>query len=149
MRPLDNPITFTVLNEVRAVEQLARHHLSRALPDGLELAQFAVLNHFSHLGGEKSPAQLARVFQLTKPAMTNTIARLEKAGLVRVRPDIKDGRRKLVSLTDAGLHMRNQAIESLSPIFGEITEGVGAEKMRKALPALRDLRLFLVNATRK
>ncbi|MEM7544837.1 MAG: MarR family transcriptional regulator [Pseudomonadota bacterium] len=143
MRAIDDPITFTVLNEIRAVEQLARQRLGRALPEGLEPAHFAVLNHFSHLGGEKSPAQLARVFQLTKAAMTNTVSRLEAAGYVRVRADERDGRRKLVSLTEAGLQVRNQAIETLSPIFSDITQGVGAEKLRNALPALRDLRLFL------
>ncbi len=60
MRAVDDPITFTVLTEVRAIEQLTEQRLRRALPAGLELSHFAVLNHFSHLGGEKSPAQLAQ-----------------------------------------------------------------------------------------
>lgn len=143
MRAVDDPITFTVLTEVRAIEQLIEQRLRRALPGGLELSHFAVLNHFSHLGGEKSPAQLARAFQLTKGAMTNTIQRLVAAGHVRVRADEKDKRRKLVSLTEKGMETRNRAIGALAPIFAEITEGVGAEKLRGALPALRDLRLFL------
>ncbi|QIE55858.1 MarR family transcriptional regulator [Pikeienuella piscinae] len=143
MRAIDDPITFTVLTEIRAIEQLVELRLQRALPDGLELSQFAVLNHFSHLGGEKSPAQLAKVFQLTKGAMTNTIQRLEAAGHVRVRPDEKDRRRKLVSLTESGLEMRNRAINALAPVFAEITAGVGRDRLRSALPALRELRLFL------
>lgn len=143
MRAIDDPITFTVLTEIRAIEQLAALRLARALPDGLEPSHFAVLNHFSHLGGEKSPAQLAKVFQLTKGAMTNTISRLEKAGFVRVRADARDGRRKLVSLTEAGLEIRNRAVNDLAPIFAEITEGVGREPLRQALPALRALRLHL------
>lgn len=143
MRAIDDPITFTVLTEIRAIGQLAELRLRRALPDGLELSQFAVLNHFSHLGGEKSPAQLAKVFQLSKGAMTNTIARLEAAGHVRVRPDLKDRRRKLVSLTEGGLEMRNQGIAALAPVFAEIAAGVGGERLRTALPALRELRLFL------
>lgn len=143
MRAIDDPITFTVLTEIRAIEQLAALRLARALPEGLEPSQFAVLNHFSHLGGEKSPAQLAKVFQLTKAAMTNTVARLEAAGYVRVRRDAADGRRKLVSLTEAGLEMRNRAINALAPIFADITEGVGRDPLRQALPALRSLRQFL------
>lgn len=146
MRAIDNPITFTVLTEIRAIEQLVELRLQRALPKGLELSQFAVLNHFSHLGGEKSPAQLAKVFQLTKGAMTNTVQRLEAAGHVRVRPDEKDKRRKLVSLTESGLEMRNRAINALAPVFAEITAGVGGERLRSALPALRGLRLFLSSA---
>ncbi|MEM8753008.1 MAG: MarR family transcriptional regulator, partial [Pseudomonadota bacterium] len=143
MRAIDDPITFTVLTEIRAIEQLAALKLARALPDGLEPSHFAVLNHFSHLGGEKSPAQLAKVFQVTKGAMTNTVSRLEAAGYVRVRPDGRDKRRKLVSLTETGLEVRNRAINELAPIFAEITDGVGRETLRQALPALRSLRLFL------
>lgn len=146
MRAIDDPITFTVLTEIRAIEQLAEQRLQRALPKGLELSHFAVLNHFSHLGGEKSPAQLAKVFQLTKGAMTNTISRLERAGFVSVRGDERDKRRKLVSLTEDGRAVRNRAIAALAPVFAEITAGVGAERLRTALPALRDLRIFLSSA---
>lgn len=143
MRAIDDPITFTVLTEIRVIEQLVENRLARVLPDGLPLSQFAVLNHFSHLGGEKSPAQLARVFHLTKGAMTNTIKRLEAVGYVRVRDDAQDGRRKLVSLTERGKIARDEAIAALAPVFNEITQGVGGDRLRSALPALRDLRLFL------
>ncbi len=146
MRASDDPIAFTVLTEIRAIEQLAEQRLRRALPEGLELSQFAVLNHFSHLGGEKSPAQLARAFQLTKGAMTNTIARLEGAGYVHVRGDAKDRRRKLVSLTEKGRATRDAAIAAIAPVFAEIVAGVGRERLRAALPGLRDLRLFLAGA---
>ena len=149
MRPLDDPTSFTVLTEIRAIEQLVAARLGRALPEGMELSHFAVLNHFSHLGGEKNPAQLAKVFQLTKGAMTNTIARLEKNGLVRVRSDPKDKRRKLVSLTEAGLEMRNRAIDALAPEFQTISDGVGRERLKDVLPTLRDLRVFLVKADEK
>lgn len=146
MRALDDPTSFSVLTEIRAIDQLIAARLTRALPDDLELSHFAILNHFSNLGGEKNPAQLARVFQLTKGAITNSIARLEKKGLVRVRPDPNDGRKKFISLTEAGLETRNRAIDALAPEFGAITEGVGRERLREALPALRDLRLFLASA---
>lgn len=143
MRAIDDPITFTVLTEIRAIEQLVNGRLQRALPAGLELSQFAVLNHFTHSGGEKSPAQLARAFQLTKGAMTNTIKRLEARGLVRVRDDEADGRKKLVSVTEAGRAVRDEALEALAPVFAEIAEGLGKEKLRSMLPHLRDLRVFL------
>ncbi len=146
MRASDDPIAFTVLTEIRAIEQLAEQRLRKALPEGLELSQFAVLNHFSHLGGEKTPAQLARAFQLTKGAMTNTIARLEGAGYVNVRGDARDRRRKLVSLTEKGRATRDAAIAAIAPVFAEIVAGVGRERLRAALPGLRDLRLFLAGA---
>ena len=145
MRLNEDPITFTVFTEIKIIEQLATLRIQRALPKGLQVSHFAVLNHFSHLGGEKSPAQLAKVFQVTKGAMTNTISRLESLGCVQVREDTTDKRRKLVSLTAKGKRVREEAIADVAPVFGEVTSEIGRERLRAALPFLRDLRIFLSN----
>ena len=141
--PEGDPVTFTLLTEIGIIEQLLRARLGRALPGGLRIAQFSVLNHLARLGGEKSPAQLARAFQVTKGAMTNTVRRLEAAGWVRVRPDGADGRRKLVSITPEGRAMRDRAAAATAPELEAVTRGVGAERLRAALPVLRDLRILL------
>ncbi len=141
--PEGDPITFTLFNEIGIIEQLARTRMSHALPEGLQVSHFAVLNHFARLGGEKSPAQLARAFQVTKGAMTNTVQKLERAGYVSVRPDGADGRRKLVSLTPEGRAMRDRAIAAIVPAFELVTREIGAERLRAALPVLRDLRILL------
>ena len=60
------------------IEQLARTRLARALPRGMELSHFMVLNHFARLGGEKTPAQLARMFHVTKGAMTQHAAQARR-----------------------------------------------------------------------
>ena len=143
MRLNQDPRTFTVFTEIKIIEQLANLRIQRALPEGLQVSHFAVLNHFSNLGGEKTPAQLAKVFQVTKGAMTNTIARLEEFGCVRVRSDSADKRRKIVSLTAKGQRIREEAMASVGPVLGEITEGFGRDRMRQMLPFLRDLRIFL------
>ena len=145
MRPIDDPITFTVLNEIRVIEQLASGRLQRALPHDLELSQFAVLNQLSLSGGEKSPAQLARAFQLTKGAMTNTIKRLAARNFIRIREDAADGRRKLISVTEAGRAARDDAVAALTPVFGCITDGVGRDPLREMLPLLRGLRVHLTS----
>lgn len=128
---------------MRSIEHLAQLRLSRTLPEGLTTSQFAVLNHFSRLGGEKSPAQLARVFQVTKAAMTNTLTRLEAQGLVRIRPDGNDGRKKIVSLTHKGNEIRVRAVEAAAPVMNQVTQEFGQDRLRQMLPLLRDLRLFL------
>lgn len=145
MRLNEDPITFTVFTEIKSIEQLATLRIQRALPKGLQVSHFAVLNHFSHLGGEKSPAQLAKVFQVTKGAMTNTIARLEAFGCVQIRDDTADRRRKLVSLTQKGMRVREEAIADVTPVFAEVTKTFGRERLREILPTLRDLRIFLSN----
>ena len=145
MRLNEDPITFTVFTEIKIIEQLATLRIQRALPEGLQVSHFAVLNHFSHLGGEKSPAQLAKVFQVTKGAMTNTIARLSALGCVQVRDDQSDKRRKLVSLTPKGMRVREEAMADVTPVFAEVTNEFGRDRLREVLPVLRDLRIFLSN----
>ena len=136
-------LAIALLGEIAIVEQLAQSKLKRALPQGMEVSHFSVLNHFARLGGEKTPAQLARVFHVTKGAMTNTIARLEKAGYVHIRPDWDDGRRKRISISEAGLAARNEALKCVEPVFQEMAEHMGDEKIKAVLPVLRKLRTHL------
>lgn len=138
-----DPAVIALFSEIVMVETLARNRLSRVLPKGMELSHFMVLNHFARLGGEKTPAQLARVFHLTKGAMTNTVARLEAAGYVHVRPDWEDGRRKLVSISHAGKAARDRAVAAMAPVFDDVVAGMGLERMRAMLPAIRSLRELL------
>ncbi|HNK68572.1 MAG TPA: helix-turn-helix domain-containing protein, partial [Flavobacteriales bacterium] len=46
---------------------------------GMELSHFSVLNHLARTGEERTPAQLARAFHVTRGAMTNTLTKLEWA----------------------------------------------------------------------
>ena len=101
-RPLKDRPDVRFFTEVALIDQLSRQRVERALPDGLSAASFSVLNRFARLGGTQSPAELAAAFQVTKGAMTNTLQRLEEQGLVKVEADPADGRRKQVTLTEAG-----------------------------------------------
>ena len=134
---------FTVFNEIGIIEQLARNRFERVLPHDLTLSQFSVLNHFARLGGEKSPLALARAFQVTKGTMTNTLQRLEARGFIAVRPDPRDGRGKLVSLTPAGRAARDESIAALAPQMVELERDMGPEGFAAALPWLRELRRYL------
>ena len=138
-----DPLAITLLSEIATVEQLAQAHLKHALPAGMQVSHFSVLNHFARLGGEKTPGQLARAFHVTKGAMTNTLSRLEAAGFVKIRPDEEDGRRKRVSLSEAGLAARNEAVGAVSPVFDQIVMGLGQDKIRTILPVLRELRQLM------
>ncbi|EAR53080.1 transcriptional regulator, MarR family protein [Oceanicola granulosus HTCC2516] len=133
-------LAVTLFSEIISVEQLARTSVAKVLPKGMELSQFAVLNHLAHTGQERTPAQLARSFHLTRGAMTNTLGKLEWAGWVHIRPDWDDARRKLVSISPAGVAARNAALAAITPLIADVVESVGADKVRAALPVLRELR---------
>jgi DNA-binding MarR family transcriptional regulator len=141
--PPDDPLLFRFFNEIGIIEQLARAQFERGLPHGLTLAQFRVLNHFARLGGERSPLQLARSFQVTKGAVTNAVQKLEAKGFVAVRPDDSDGRGKLVRLTSQGRRARDDAIAGLQPLMPLMLNEISEEDFAAALPFLQRVRMFL------
>ncbi|MBL4614470.1 MAG: MarR family transcriptional regulator [Magnetovibrio sp.] len=143
MEPTNDPPAFRLFTEIGIIEQLARNRLERGLPDGLKMAQFGVLNHLVRLGGQWSPARLASAFQVTKGAMTNTLQRLEKRELVLVEADPDDGRAKLVSLTEAGREMRARCVQSVGPLFSELSRELTDQDIAAALPILERLRKYL------
>ena len=138
----DTPI-FAFFNEVGIIEQLARNAFERVLPDGLRVSHFAVLNHFVRLGGDWAPARLARAFQVTKGAMTNTLQKLEARGLVEIRPDPDDGRGKLVRITPAGQRARDAAIAALAPEMKALGARFDEAAFAETLPFLREVRAHL------
>lgn len=136
---LDN-LSITIFSELFMADQLARGLMARALPKGMELSHFSVLNHLARTNGEKSPAQLAKTFNLTRGAMTNTLSKLERAGHVHIRPDWDDARRKFVTISPAGRRACEHALQTIAPIVGEVVASVGSDKVKAALPVLRDIR---------
>lgn len=136
-------LLFAVFNEIGIIEQLGRNRFERAMPDGLLLPHFSVLNHLVRLGDDKSLKSLAFAFQVSKGTMTNTIQRLEVRALVRVEPDPRDGRGKRVFITDEGRLMRERAIDAIGPALGSLTDSLGEDLFRSVLPLLSRLRAQL------
>jgi DNA-binding MarR family transcriptional regulator len=134
-------LAIALFSEILTADQLVRNRLSRVLPKGMELSHFSVLNHLVYVGDERTPAQLARTFHVTRGAMTNTLNKLEWAGYVHVRPDWDDARRKMVAISPAGRRARDQAISAVAPVLSQVVERLGQEKVRAVLPVLRDIRL--------
>lgn len=138
-----NSIAIMLFSELLAVDQSVRSRLTRVLPKGMEISHFSVLNHLAWHEGERSPAQLAETFNLTRGAMTNTLSRLEWAGYVHIRPDWDDARRKMVAISPAGLRAREQALSSIAPLVSDVIDQLGEESVRATLPILRQLRMQL------
>ncbi|MFY0616009.1 MarR family winged helix-turn-helix transcriptional regulator [Shimia sp.] len=136
-------LAITLFGEILMVDQLARSRLSKVLPKGMELSHFSVLNHLDRSNIERSPAQLAKTFHLTRGAMTNTLHKLEIAGYVHIRPDWDDARRKMVAISPAGRQARDAALACMAPIINDMVSKLGDDRVRAALPILRELRLKL------
>jgi DNA-binding MarR family transcriptional regulator len=135
-------LAIALFSEIITVDQLVRDRVGKALPKGMELSHFSVLNQLAHTQ-ERSPAQLAKSFHVTRGAMTNTLNRLETAGYIHVRPDWDDARSKRVSISPAGRLARDEALRAIEPLLTSVVEAMGESKARAALPTLRELRRTL------
>ena len=136
-------LAISLFSEILTADQLLRNRLTRVLPNKMEISHFSVLNQLARGGSERTPAQLARNFHVTRGAMTNTLGKLELAGYVHIRPDWDDARRKQVSISPAGLAARNAALAAITPLITELVDELGDRRVRAALPVLRELRLKL------
>ena len=140
-----NEMAIALFSELFMADQLARNRISKALPKGMELSHFSVLNHLAGLSEERTPAQLAKAFHVTRGAMTNTLARLEAAGHIHIRPDWDDARQKFVAISPTGRSARDAAVAAVAPLIGDVVAALGMDKVRAALPVLREIRLRMEN----
>ena len=143
MTPDQTGLYFALFNEIGIIEQLSRALLEARLPPGMIAPHFAVLNHLVRVADGRMPLDLARAFQVPKTTMTHTLAGLERAELVRMAPNPRDGRSKCVWLTEKGRALREQTIAALTPEFAEIAEGFPPETVARLVPALAELRRLL------
>lgn len=136
-------LAVSLFGELFMADQLARNRVSKALPKGMELSHFSVLNHLARLNEERTPAQLARAFHVTRGAMTNTLTKLEWAGHVHIRPDWDDARQKFVAISPAGRSARDAAVAAVIPMIADVVQSLGPDKVRAVLPILREMRVKL------
>lgn len=132
-----------VFAEIGMIGQLVTNRFERILPAGLSHAQFSVLTRLRQSSGPAAPAELARAFNLTKGAITNTLQRLAAQGLVEIAADPNDGRRKWVTLTAAGLGAHDAALAALRPMTECLRSAFTEAEFAQALPFLRALRTWL------
>ena len=136
-------LLFSYFNEIGIIAQLAGNEFERCLPEGLTNSQFGVLNWFVRVDSEATPGRLARAFQVTGGAMTNTLKKLEAKGLVRVEPDAHSGRQKRVTITPVGKAMRDHAIATTAPLLMEFAKAFPAARIEKQVKELQNVRQFL------
>ena len=133
-------LAIQLFSEVLGADQSLRSKLAQALPKGMEISHFSVLNALAYHGQERTPAQLAETLHVTRGAMTNTLSKLEWSGYVHVRPDWDDARRKMVTISPAGRLARDTALSGITPMIDQVVAELGEERVRATLPILRAIR---------
>ena len=80
--------------------------------------------------------ELAAQARMTLPAMSELVDDLQRLGIVERRPDPRDGRAKLICLTDAGWEAMRTARRSIAEIEAGYAALVGAERFETAVETL-------------
>jgi DNA-binding MarR family transcriptional regulator len=94
-------------------------------------------------GGPTTPSELAKLEQISPQSMGATLAALEAQGLVGRRPDPRDGRRVVLSVTEAGravlLDKRNARAEQLAKALSAGFTPAELRQLMAAAPLLERL----------
>lgn len=111
---------------------------------GLNAASFDVLATLRRAGPpfSLSPGGLIASTMVTSGTMTNRIDQLEKAGLVKRVQNPEDGRGFLISLTDKGFRVIDEAVEAHVRTQAKLVSGLSRKEQRE-LDAL--LKTFLTD----
>ncbi len=94
-------------------------------------------------GGPATPSALAKLEQISPQSMGATLGALEARGLVERRPDPGDGRRAVMSLTEAGLQTllsrRNARTEQLAKSLSAGFTPAELRQLQAAAPLIERL----------
>ena len=94
-------------------------------------------------GGPTTSAALARLEQISPQSMGATLAALETRGLVARHPDPEDGRRAVLSLTEAGQQLlrdkRSARVAQLAQALSSAFTAAEISQLRDAAPLLERL----------
>jgi len=115
---------------------LLRRQLRQTQADGeLTVPETAALARLDR-GGSATASALARLEQISPQSIGATLSALEARGLVERRPDPGDGRRVVLSVTDAGLQvLRNRRSARTEQLARALSTGFTRSELRQLMAA--------------
>lgn len=133
---------MTVVTSIMRAHQLMLARVDETLkPLGLTFARYELLTLLSFAREGRMPlSSAARRLQVHPTSVTNTVDRLEAAGLVRREPHPSDGRGTLVALTDDGRRLAARATAALNSAVFE-RPGLDAEDAETLIDVIARLRM--------
>ena len=139
----EDPDAGDVAAALRVSIGLLLRRLRQAPADGeLTLPESSALMRLDR-GGPATSSALARLEQISPQSMGATLSALEARGLVERRPDPADGRRVVMSLSEAGLqalrNKRNARVEQLARALSSGFTDSELQQLMAAAPLLERL----------
>ncbi|GAA3627039.1 MarR family transcriptional regulator [Nonomuraea rosea] len=141
MSPHDQPSELSIADLTAVLEDFTRMSIRLPTSQRLSFTTLSVLHTLTR-SGPKRLSELTASEQVTQPAITQTVTKLEREGLVARQPDPSDGRAILVHVTEAGAAIVNgrraDRIAHLETLSTGLTPAERAA-IAAALPALARL----------
>jgi len=134
----DEPHLF---REVFRTCQVLSNGFSRKL--GMPSARFGLMRTLVGLEGDTGVMDLARRLGINPAAVTRQVQELERDGLVRRRPDARDGRFSYIDISPKGQKMFEKIHGRIHEFENSAAAAIGAEEMRNAARTLQRLRAFV------
>ena len=130
-----------LFREIAILQSLAGDRLRAALPTNLTEQQFNLLSHLINTeNGPETPAQLAHVFQVSRPAMTQLLQRMQRRHQVTLNPTAADGRARLVEITKEGRTAYERVFSALEADFKRLAQPFMGGELDALVAALGTLR---------
>ena len=88
------------------------------------------------VSGIVRPSDIARNLGISRQAIHSTINQMVELGVVALQPDPADRRHMIVSLTETGARMRQDAQRAMDALSDQLAERLGHERFAELLATL-------------
>ena len=133
---------YTLLSCARLFDTLAHGQMNRHA--GKVVAPPGLVRLVPHLTFDGiRPSELARLTDVSKQAVSQTLAALVKQGLVEYIDDPRDGRARMVRLTQKGGETFIHALAALKQFEKALADRVGAKKLAELFEGLKAIQPVL------
>ena len=105
----------------------------RGWPD-VSRAQSMVMTNI--VSGIVRPSDIARNLGISRQAIHSTINQMIAMGIVGMEVDPQDRRHMVLSLTELGLRMREDAQRAMDELSAQVAKAIGPERFETLLAAL-------------
>jgi len=110
---------------------------------GMPASRFGLMRLLAGSEGEVGITDLARQLEINPAAVTRQVQDLEREGLIRRRPDARDGRRNYVRLSPKGRKLFERIHERTHELERSLSSVLSVEEMQGAVSVLTKLRSFV------
>ena len=140
--PEINPAAVIAMLRIKTVSEEIQDSILDVLQQTYHLSEgkFCALIVLHQRGGDgMAPSELAEKVGVTRATISNMLQRMERDGLVDIRPAEQDGRGKIVKLTQAGCDFMEEILPPHYLRVSKLMEKVTEDEQKKLIMLLEKL----------